>query len=153
VVEDAKSYGRILRDNKGKITGIIEDKDASLEQKKVREINTAIYCFSWPEASAGLDSLTNDNKQKEYYLTDIVGWAAGGGQCVAGVVAEDWREVSGVNSRLDLAEVERLLRDRTVRRLALEDGVTVSDPESTWIAPEVTVGADSVIRPGCFLVG
>lgn len=153
VVDDAKSYGRIVRDWQKKIVKIVEDKDASTEQKKIREINTAIYCFEWPAAQEGLNSLTNTNLQQEYYLTDLVGWAASNSKNVSAVIAEDWREVGGVNSRLDLAEVDRLLRDRTVRKLALEDGVTVVDPQSTWIAPEVSIGADTVIRPGCFLIG
>lgn len=153
VVADAKSYGRIVRDGSNRVECIVEDKDASAAQKQIREINTAIYCFQWPAVQAGLMSLTNDNQQREYYLTDLIGWATESRHSVSAVIANDWREVSGVNSRLDLAEVNRLLKERTLERLMLHDGVTVLDPESTWIAPEVAIGADTVIYPGCVLTG
>lgn len=153
VVDDAKSYGRIVRDGGNKVERIVEDKDASAAQKQIREINTAIYCFEWPAVQAGLMNLTNDNQQKEYYLTDLIGWANEEHHSVSAVLATDWREVSGVNSRLDLAEVNRLLKERTNERLMLVDGVTILDPESTWIAPEVSIGADSVVYPGCVLTG
>jgi bifunctional UDP-N-acetylglucosamine pyrophosphorylase/glucosamine-1-phosphate N-acetyltransferase len=153
IVDDAKNYGRIVRDWQKKVVKIVEDKDATSEEKKIREINTAIYCFDWPAIGEGLAGLTNSNQQKEYYLTDLVGWASQTSKHVAGVMAEDWREVSGVNSRLELAEAACLLRDRTIRKLALEDGVTVVDPQSTWIAPEVKIGPDTVIRPACYLTG
>lgn len=153
VVEDAKSYGRIIRDWQNKIVGIVEDKDATEEQKRIREINTAIYCLEWPAVEPGLAGLTNNNRQGEYYLTDLIGWSAQILKSVTGIAAEDWHEVAGINTRLDLAESDRLLRDRTVSRLALEGGVTVVDPQSCWIAPEVSIGADTVIRPSCFLIG
>lgn len=153
VVEDAKNYGRIVRDGNNRIVKIVEDKDASPDEKKICEINPAIYCLEWPAIEPGLKGLNNDNRQKEYYLTDLVGWAFKNGQTLSGVVAPDWREVAGINSRLDLAEAEQFLRDRTVRKLALDDGVTVVDPHSTWIAPEVRIGSDSVVRPGCCLTG
>jgi bifunctional UDP-N-acetylglucosamine pyrophosphorylase/glucosamine-1-phosphate N-acetyltransferase len=153
VVADAKSYGRIVRDSHNKVERIVEDKDATAAQKAILEINTAIYCLEWPAVQEGLMSLTNDNEQKEYYLTDLIGWATGLKRDVSAVIAEDWREVSGVNSRVDLAEVNRLLRERTVKRLLLSDGVTVLDPDNTWIAPEVSIGADSIVYPGCLLTG
>ena len=152
VVEDAKSYGRILRDDHKRVVGIIEHKDASPEQREIREINPAIYCFEWPAVEPGLDSLTNDNLQSEYYLTDLIAWAYSQGLPTAGVVASDWREVAGINSRLELAEANRLLRDITVNRLAV-DGVTIVDLAATWIAPEVKIGEDSTVLPGCYLMG
>ncbi len=152
-VDDAKNYGRIIRDGEQQVTQIVEDKDATPEQKAIHEINTAIYCFQWPLVKEGLLSLTNDNRQNEYYLTDIVGWAYGNGLKTSALIAPDWREVAGINSRLELAEANRLLRDIAVRRLALESGVTVVDPLSTWLGPEVEIGQDSVIFPGCMLFG
>ncbi|HEY9679251.1 MAG TPA: bifunctional UDP-N-acetylglucosamine diphosphorylase/glucosamine-1-phosphate N-acetyltransferase GlmU [Drouetiella sp.] len=152
-VEDAKSYGRILRSADGAVTGIIEDKDASPEQKKIREINPAIYCFEWPTVKPGLYELKNDNRQNEYYLTDMVAWAYNAKHKTSGIKTTDWREVAGINSRLELAEATRLLRDMTIQRLALESGVTVVDPATTWIAPEVSIGQDSMVLPGCFMTG
>lgn len=152
-VDDPKNYGRILRDKSGAVSGIVEDKDADEQQKKITEVNPAIYCFAWPEAAEALGSLKNDNRQKEYYLTDVIGWAHEKGHKLSSVLAEDWREVAGINSRLELAEAARLLRDITINRLALESGVTIIDPTSTWIAPEVRIGRDSVVLPGCYLMG
>ncbi|MDR3615167.1 MAG: bifunctional UDP-N-acetylglucosamine diphosphorylase/glucosamine-1-phosphate N-acetyltransferase GlmU [Candidatus Obscuribacterales bacterium] len=153
VVDDAKSYGRVYRDDEGNVAGIVEDKDASPEQKLLREINTAIYCFAWPEIRDGLTSLTNNNNQNEYYLTDVLSWAYQGGLKTAAVVADDWREVAGINSRLELAEANRLMRDINVKRLALESGVTIVDPATTWVGPEVSIGQDTTIMPGCILFG
>ncbi len=152
-VDDPKNYGRILRDKQGNVEGIIEDKDASDEQRAIREVNPAIYCFKWPAIKPGLDSLKNDNRQKEYYLTDLIGWAAKEKHKLSSALAEDWREVAGINSRLELAEAHRLLRDMTLHRLGLESGVTVVDPASTWISPEVEIGQDTTVLPGCHLVG
>lgn len=152
-VADAKSYGRIVRAENGRIVRIVEDRDASLEEKDIREINPAFYCFQWPEVESGLSSLSNDNKQGEYYLTDLIGWAVGSGQTIADSLAPDWREVAGVNSRLELSEACRLMSQRTIERLSEEAGVTVIDPLNTWIAPEVTAGRDTTIFPGCYLTG
>jgi|AGTN01.3.fsa_nt_gi UDP-N-acetylglucosamine diphosphorylase/glucosamine-1-phosphate N-acetyltransferase len=152
-VDDPKNYGRIIRDKSGAVTGIVEDKDANDEQRKITEINTAIYALSWPEIDEGLRGLKNENAQGEFYLTDLVGWASGKGIKLAASKASDWKEVAGVNSRIELAEVVRHLRDRTADKLALESGVTIVDPSSTWIAPEATIGKDSVILPGTHIMG
>lgn len=152
-VDDPKNYGRILRDKQGNVVGIIEDKDATDEQRTIKEVNPAIYCFNWPAIKPGLNGLKNDNRQKEYYLTDLIGWAANEKHKLSSALAEDWREVAGINSRLELAEAHRLLRDMTLHRLGLESGVTVVDPASTWISPEVEIGQDTTVLPGCYLVG
>lgn len=153
LVADPKSYGRIIRDAKGKVTRIVEDKDATDEQRQIKEVNTGVYCLSWPQAANGLSALKNDNRQKEYYLTDLIGWAVEQNHALGSSVASDWREVAGVNSRLELAEATRLLRDRVLERLCLDDGVTIVDLQSTWIAPEVKIGADTIIHPGCIFDG
>lgn len=152
-VEDAKSYGRILRDEQGSVVAIIEDKDASEAQKKICEINPAIYCFEWPMCKTGLFTLKNDNRQKEYYLTDMVAWAHHEKHKTSGIKSSDWREVAGINSRLELAEATRLLRDICIYKLALDSGVTIVDPASTWVSPEVSIGQDSMVLPGCHLTG
>lgn len=152
-VDDPKNYGRILRDKQSNVVGIIEDKDATDEQRAIKEVNPAIYCFNWPAIQSGLSALGNDNRQKEYYLTDLIGWASSSKHKLSSALAEDWREVAGINSRLELAEAHRLLRDMTLHRLGLESGVTVVDPASTWISPEVEIGQDTTVLPGCHLVG
>ena len=153
IVEDPKSYGRVIRNKEGFVEAIVEAKDASEAQLKICEINSAIYCFKWPAVESGLSSLKADNKQKEYYLTDLIGWASKEGLRVSAMVAENWWEVAGVNSRVDLAEVISSLRIDTNKKLALESGVTIVDPASTWIAPEVEIGSDTVIYPGCEITG
>ncbi len=152
-LDDAKNYGRIVRNDKGQLLQIVEDKDATPEQKAIKEINSGIYCFQWPQISNGLAALKNDNQQKEYYLTDLVAWAVKEKHTVASKVAQDVSEVSGINSRAELAEASRLLNERALRKLALDSGVTIVDWQSTWIAPEVEIGKDSTVLPGCYLTG
>jgi bifunctional UDP-N-acetylglucosamine pyrophosphorylase / glucosamine-1-phosphate N-acetyltransferase len=152
VVDDAKNYGRIVRGDDKLVAAIVEDKDATPDQKAIREINPAIYCLEWPELGEGLNALSNNNRQKEYYLTDLLAWARSRNLKVADAPA-DWREVAGINSRLELAECNQHLRQETLRRLALESGVTVLDPSSTWIAPEVVIGQETTILPGCYIMG
>lgn len=152
-VDDPKSYGRIVRDAKGQVQAVVEDKDCSAEQKAICEVNTGIYCLSWPEVKEGLEGLNCNNNQNEYYLTDLVDWAYNSGKGAASVILDDWREVAGVNSRVELADAARHLRDITLTRLALESGVTIIDPASTWIAPEVKIGQETVVMPGCYITG
>lgn len=153
IVPDSKNYGRVLRDDQCRVRAIVEDKDATEEEKKVNEINSAIYCFKWPDIEEGLKGLKNDNKQGEYYLPDLAVWAVSKGLVLSASVAKDYREVAGLNSRTELAEAIRHLRDLTNEKLALESGVTIVDPQSTWIAPEVTIGQDSIVLPGTHIMG
>lgn len=152
-LEDPKSYGRIVRDSDNNVSKVVEVKDATKEELEINEINSAIYCFDWQLVEAGLKDLKCDNKQKEYYLTDLVAWARAKSMKVCAVIAENWWEVSGVNSRIDLVEVIDSLNKEKLKELALQDGVTIVDPGSTWIAPEVTIGKDSIVYPGCQLTG
>jgi bifunctional UDP-N-acetylglucosamine pyrophosphorylase / glucosamine-1-phosphate N-acetyltransferase len=152
-VEDAKNYGRIVRDAQGNVTGIVEDKDASAEQRLIDEINPAIYCFNWPSVKPGLQGLKNENRQQEYYLTDLIGWASSEKLPVASLECADWREVAGINSRLELSEACGLLRDRVITSLSLDSGVSILDPFTTWISPEAQIGQDTVVLPGCCIFG
>lgn len=152
IVDDTKSYGRIIRRKDGQVTAIVEDKDATPEQKSIHEINPAINCLEWPELEEGLSTLRNDNKQKEYYLTDLLAWSCSENKRIADAPS-DWREVSGINSRIELADCNQFMRDETLRRLSLESGVTILDPSSTWIAPEANIGQETMILPGCYIMG
>lgn len=152
-IANPHGYGRMVRDAHGAIKGIVEEKDATDEERKITEVNTGIYCLEWPAMEAGLASLSCDNKQKEYYLTDLISWAYGQKMQTESLVLDDYREVVGINSRIELAEAARHLRDITNARLSLESGVTIFDPQSTFIAPEVTIGEETVIMPGCTLQG
>ncbi len=152
-LEDPKGYGRILRSASKQILSIVEDKDASAQQQLIKEINAAVYCFDWPSITKGISELKNNNKQGEYYLTDIVGWAAREDYKITSASVSDWQQVMGVNSRVDLVQANKLLNEMVINSLMLDHGVTVIDPASTWIAPEVSIEQDTVILPGCWLVG
>ena len=151
-VETPNGYGRILRDPQGAATGIVEEKDATDEQRKISEINTGIYVASSRFLFEALAAVKNHNRQKEYYLTDIVGIALRGGKKVAAVQTEDVREILGINSREDLAKMEKNLRDKTNQKWMLA-GVTLEDPDTTYIDETVTIGQDTVIGPNTHLKG
>jgi len=149
---DPAGYGRVIRDTSGQVVKIVEHKDASPAELAVNEVNTGIYCF---EKAALLDSLSGlncNNVQGEYYLTDVIGILAGQQAKVWAVAADDYQETLGINSRVQLAEAEKILRTRKVLEL-MNNGVTIMDPDSTFIDAEVTVGPDSVIYPFTWLEG
>ena len=149
---DATGYGRILRDESGQVLGIVEQKDATAEQKQIGEINTGIYCFEAAPLFAALAGLTCNNAQKEYYLTDVLAILAQAGQQVGAVEVADFQETLGINSRLQLAEAEKILRQRKLVEL-MDSGVTVMDPASTFVDASVSVGEDTVLYPFTWLEG
>ncbi|BBB90303.1 MAG TPA: bifunctional UDP-N-acetylglucosamine diphosphorylase/glucosamine-1-phosphate N-acetyltransferase GlmU [Methylomusa anaerophila] len=152
IVPDPGGYGRVIRNGQGQVTKIVEHKDASQEERKVDEVNTGIYCFEKEPLLNALARLTCDNVQREYYLTDVIGILNSGGNKVRAVSADDHRETLGINSRIQLAEAEKILRRRKLEDL-MNDGVTIMDPDSTFIDAEVKVGPDTVIYPFTWLEG
>ncbi len=153
ILDKPTGYGRVLKSAQGDVCGIVEEKDASADERLINEINTSIYCFNWSVISKGLKELKNDNKQGEYYLTDLVSWSAKAKHKVASFSIDDWQLVTGVNSRQDLHLANKFLNEIVINRLMLESGVTVIDPASTWICPEVSIEEDTTILPGCYLIG
>ena len=145
-------YGRILRDGAGQVVGIVEEKDATSEQKQIKEINTGIYCAQLPLLFELLAKLSNNNAQGEYYLTDILTKSREQGKTIAGIKTNDFDMVMGINSRVQLAQAEGIMRKRILTRL-MESGVTIMDPASTFIESTVTIGADTVIYPNTWLEG
>jgi len=145
-------YGRILRDEAGNVLGIREAKDCTPEQKRIREVNLAIYLFDGPALYERLFKLTNRNNQKEYYLTDIVEMLTSDGHRVLAVRERDEQSTLGINSRADLAMVADILRRQILAR-HMAAGVSIMDPHQTWIEPAVTIGAETVIWPGTTLTG
>ena len=151
VVDDPAGYGRVIREG-GSVTAIVEDRDASPQQREIREIGTSVYCFDARRLWAALDQVRADNDQGEYYLTDVIGILQRQGQPVAAVVTDDPTECLGINDRKQLARVAGLLRQRTLDRLMAE-GVTILDPVTTYVDDTVSVGSDTVLAPGIVLEG
>lgn len=145
-------YGRIVRNCQGSVSAIVEEKDASEEERRIDEVNSGTYCLSWPQAARALKEIKPSNAQGEYYLTDIIALLAGRGEPVGTWVLPDPAEMMGVNDRVQLAEAEGYFRARRVRELQLA-GVTIKDPHSVWIEADVHVGQDTVILPNTSLEG
>jgi bifunctional UDP-N-acetylglucosamine pyrophosphorylase/glucosamine-1-phosphate N-acetyltransferase len=151
VVPDPFGYGRVVRGKTG-VTRIVEEKDATASQKKIKEVNAGIYCFEKKFLLASLDGLGKSNAQGEYYLPDTVALARRKKLGVSAFVSEDVDEVLGVNTRHDLSRAEAVLRDRVNRKWMLE-GVTLLDPASTFIGSEVILGRDVVLYGNVRLEG
>ncbi|HWR97011.1 MAG TPA: bifunctional UDP-N-acetylglucosamine diphosphorylase/glucosamine-1-phosphate N-acetyltransferase GlmU, partial [Candidatus Methanoperedens sp.] len=145
-------YGRVLRCGEGRVKAIVEHDDAPPEVREIREVNAGVYCFENRFLGQALGRLRAANRQDEYYLTDVVAAAVRAGLAVAGVPCDDPEAMLGVNDRAQLAQVSDVLRRRVLARL-MRAGVTVVDPDSTWVEPSVRVGADSVLFPGTTLQG
>ena len=152
LMDDPFGYGRILRDANGDVAGIVEQKDASEEQKQIKEINTGNYCVEAPLLFEVLRTLGNDNAQGEYYLTDVLAKLRAMGKKVGGVITADSEMIMGVNSRRQLAEAESVMRRRIAER-HMDDGVTIMDPASTFIEKSVKIAPDTVIYPNTWLQG
>ena len=151
-LEQPKGYGRILRDGPGAIAGIVEEKDATTEQRKTREVNAGIYVASAPFLFAALNGVKNHNQQGEYYLPDIVGIGLAQRRTIETVTVEDPREMMGINSREELAAMEKHLR-QSINQKWMQAGVTLKDPDTTYIEESVTIGKDTVIGPNTQLCG
>lgn len=151
-ISDPTGYGRVIRDDHSRVQHIVEEADCDEQTRAVREWNTGLYCFEARALFEALSRLQPDNEQGEYYLTDVVAALVQSGQKVIAVVAEDADEVMGINDRVQLAYAERIARDRIRQRLMLQ-GVTMLDPDTTYIDEGVEVGRDTVIYPGALLLG
>ena len=149
---DPGAYGRVLRDDAGRLRAIVEARDATPEELAVREVNSSVYAFAAGALWEGLAHLDTDNVQGELYLTDAVRRLVDDGRVVAVYRADDPRVGEGVNTRADLAAAAGELRDRIVAG-HLEAGVTVVDPATTWIEPEVELEPDTIIHPFTVLRG
>jgi bifunctional UDP-N-acetylglucosamine pyrophosphorylase/glucosamine-1-phosphate N-acetyltransferase len=152
VMPDATGYGRIIRKADGSVEKIVEHKDATEEERKVREVNSGIYCFDAQALFASLEKVTNDNAQGEYYLPDVLEILQKQGEKIWAVAADDYEETLGVNSRQQLARAEKILRQRKNEELMAE-GVTIMDPDTTYIDADVKVGRDTVLYPMTWLEG
>lgn len=146
VLKDPTGYGRIIKNPKGTLQKIVEEKDAAAYEKAIEEVNSGAYCFKAPALFPNLKMLERNNNQKEYYLTGVVEMLHAGKAPVDSFVASDPDEILGVNTRMDLALIEKSFQKRIHRR-HMANGVTIVDPQSTYIAFDVAIGVDTIIEP------
>ncbi len=147
VVDLPTGYGRIIRNPGGDVIGIVEEKDASDEERLIKEINSSIYCFDTPILMECLGEISADNKQGEYYLTDVIKILRQRNYLVGAYVAGDPTEVMGINTRYELAQAGKILWRRKAYEL-MSEGVTILDPDTAYIHPETQIGPDTIIYPG-----
>jgi len=152
-LENPTGYGRIIRDESGAFQKIVEQRDANDEQRQVKEINSGIYCFDSKELFRALRKVQPANDQGEYYLTDVAEIILRNGGKVSVYLHNDAREVSGINTRAELAEFENLIRRAAIRKLILDVGVTFIDPSHAYISAEAQIGRDSIIYPNVTIEG
>lgn len=152
-LNDPLGYGRIVRDSEGLFQRIVEQRDASEEERAVNEINSGIYCFQSRKLFEALSLVSNENAQGEYYLTDVPALLRSAGEDVAIYQHSDAQEIEGVNNRAQLAELERQLCRRTVSRLMLDYGVSFIDPRNAYISEQASIGRDTVIHPNVTIEG
>ena len=152
IMPDAAGYGRIIRTATGTVEKIVEHKDATEEERRVQEVNSGIYCFEAKDLFQALSEVTCDNAQGEYYLPDVLEILRNKGEKIWAVAADDYESTLGINSRVQLSGAEKILRRRKNIEL-MDNGVTIMDPDSTFIDAGVTVGKDTVIYPFTWLEG
>ncbi len=152
IFENPTNYGRIIRNSDGSLNSIVEEKDANAEQKAVKEINAGIYCLNWAKVKPAFGQLKSNNAQGEYYLTDIIKWANEQQLKVDAFILKNNEEIFGINSKAHLAEASKMLNRRVIKK-HFDNGVTIVDPDTTWISPETEIEADTVIYPSCYING
>ena len=149
---EPKGYGRILRGQKGEVIGIVEEKDASEKERLINEVNAGVYCVKIDFLKTALKKIQPENRQKEYYLTDLISIAYNEGKTIATSSANNWKEILGINTRRELAQATAILRERINQRW-MEQGVSIEDPNNVLIEPEVKIGKDTVIEAGARILG
>lgn len=152
IAEDPTGYGRVLRDDLGIVTRIVEQKDATSEEARVQEINTGTYCFDNKMLFEALTKVGTANAQGEYYLPDVIEILKSQGQIVAAYRMKNLEEALGVNDRIALAEASRTMRKR-INRMHMQNGVTLIDPVNTYIDVDVEIGSDTVVEAGVVIKG
>ncbi|MFA6941134.1 MAG: bifunctional UDP-N-acetylglucosamine diphosphorylase/glucosamine-1-phosphate N-acetyltransferase GlmU [Clostridiaceae bacterium] len=150
-VDDPFGYGRIIRDENGEVVKIVEHKDCSIAELLVNEINSAIYCFDIEDLLSSLKKINNNNVQGEYYLPDVISVLKSEGKKVGAITAEI-EETKGINSRLQLSEGEKIMRNR-INKKHMENGVTLIDPDTTYIGGDVIIENDTIIYPNNVIEG
>jgi len=150
--DDPMGFGRIVRNKRQRVLGIVEEAEATQEQLAIRELNCGVYCFDAPWMWKHLTRLKPSGKKREYYLTDLVALAVEDRCKVESIILDDVAEVIGINTRVHLARAEKLMRER-INNALMEAGVTLIDPATTYVDAGIEVGADTVIEPNTQLKG
>lgn len=151
IYDNPFGYGRIVKENE-LVKAIVEEKEADAETKKIKEVNAGVYCFKGKELFEALSKITNNNEKGEYYLTDVIGIQVEEGKQVQSYVLNDNIEILGVNSKIELAQASKVLRDRKNVEL-MEKGAILIDPAAVYIEEDVEIGRDTIIYPGVILQG
>ncbi len=151
-LDDPKGYGRIIRNTNGDFERIVEHKDASEPELKIKEVNASIYCFNNGALLDGLERLDRANSQGEYYLTDVLEKIVANGDSVGVLVTEYADEIMGINTRMQLAQAQRTLQSK-INGFHMDNGITIIDPDNTYIGTDVVIGRDTIIYPGNVLEG
>ncbi len=152
LVEDPSGYGRIIKNNQGHIVAIREEEDATEEEKTIEEVNSGVYCFDSKLLAEALTTLTSDNAQDEYYLTDTISYIKETDAKIISAVVNDSAEITGINDRKNLAKAEKVIR-KQINNLHMENGVTIIDPVTTYIDANVKIGQDTVVYPFTYIEG
>lgn len=152
-LDDPTGYGRIVRTEEGFFQKIVEQKDASDDEKRIKEINSGIYCFDTKKLFAALSQVKNENAQGEYYLTDVPALLSSAGEAVSLYQHHDKAEVEGINNRVQLADMERILCRRTIKKMMLDYGVSFIDPKNSYISEQANIGRDTIIYPNVTIEG
>jgi bifunctional UDP-N-acetylglucosamine pyrophosphorylase / glucosamine-1-phosphate N-acetyltransferase len=152
ILDDPTGYGRIARDEYGNLQGIVEDSDCTKEQATIKEINPSYYLFESRILWQALDNVKPDNIKQEYYLTDAVSYIISTGHTVVAVTAVRPEEAMGVNSREQLSTASKIMQRRIQQQL-MKDGVTIVDPDNTWIDARAKIGQDTIIEPFTYIHG
>ena len=145
-IKNPTGYGRILRNDEGQIVKIIEEKDASLYEKVIEEINTGVYCFKAKSLFENIDKIKPNRIKKEYYLTDIIEIFSSQDSVVESYETIDIEEIIGINSRFELIQAHKIMRQRIIKRI-IDSGVTIVDPNTVYIDEDVEIGMDTIIEP------
>ena len=149
---DPTGYGRIVRDESGELIRIVEEKDATDDEKIIFEINSGVYAFDGAALASAITKITHSNAQGELYLTDVIGVLKGEGASIAAIAIDDFTEILGVNDRIQLAESAALMRD-SINENWMREGVTIIDPTTTWIDSTAHLSKDVTILPGSAVLG
>ena len=152
IFDNPANYGRIIRETDNSLKCIVEEKDATPEQKSVKEVNAGIYCLDWTKVKSAFGQLKSNNAQGEYYLTDIISWGKTQNLNVNAYILEDSSEIYGINSRINLAQAAKMMNKRNLEKY-MENGVTIVDPDSTWISEDTIIGQDTIIYPATYIEG